>query len=86
MPEEEGGGRGEDNSSLLCGENKAGCLLLTSRAAGVSPSGDQASGSAAGTAGGQRHGFDIAVEGGGLVHLNLHDVVVRCSCCSGDAG
>lgn len=61
----------------MCGENKAGCLVLTSRAAGVSPSGDQASGSGAGTAGGQGHSSDIAVEGSGLAQLDQHDVIVQ---------
>lgn len=61
----------------MCGENKASCLALTSRAAGVSPSGDQAFGSGAGTAGGQGHDFDVAVEGGGLAQLDQHDVIIQ---------
>lgn len=75
MPEE--GERGERVSGLLCGDNKAGCVKLTSRTAGVSPSRDQASGSGAGTAGGQGHNSDVAVQGGGLAQLDQHDVVVQ---------
>lgn len=52
-------------------------LLLTPRAAGVSPSRDQTAGSRAGTAWGQGHGADVAVQGGGLAQLDQHDVIVQ---------
>lgn len=61
----------------MCGESKASCLVLTSRAAGVSPSRDQAFGSGTGTAGGQGHSFDVVVEGGGFAQLDQHNVVVQ---------
>lgn len=52
-------------------------VLLTSRAAGVAPSRDQTAGARAGTAGGQGHGADVAVQGGGLAQLDQHDVIVQ---------
>lgn len=52
-------------------------LLLTSRAAGVAPSRDQTAGARAGAAGGQGHGADVAVQGGGLAQLDQHDVIVQ---------
>ena len=51
--------------------------LLTATSTGVAPSRDQAAGSRAGTAGGQGHGFHVAVEGSGLAQLDQHDVVVQ---------
>jgi len=51
--------------------------LLTSRAAGVAPSRDQAAGARAGTAGRQGHGADVAVQGGGGAQLDQHDVIVQ---------
>lgn len=59
------------SSSYICS------LVLTSRAAGVAPSRDQTAGSRSGTAGGQRHGADVAVQGGGLAQLDQHDVIVQ---------
>lgn len=59
------------SSSYICS------LVLTSRAAGVAPSRDQTAGSRAGTAGGQGHGADVAVQGGGLAQLDQHDVIVQ---------
>lgn len=61
----------------MWGKDEASYLVLTSRAAGVSPSRDQAWGSWAGTARGQGYGFDVAVEGGGFAQLDQHDVVVE---------
>ena len=50
---------------------------LTARCEGVSPSRDQTTASRAGTAGGQGHGTDVAVQGGGLAQLDQHDVVIQ---------
>lgn len=58
-------------------KHEAACLVLTSGAASVSPSRDQAVGSGTGAAGGQGHGLDVAVEGGSLAQLDQHDVVVQ---------
>lgn len=52
-------------------------MLLTSSGAGVAPSRDQAAGARAGTAGGQGHGADVAVQGGGPAQLDQHDVIVQ---------
>lgn len=52
-------------------------FILTSRAAGVAPSRDQTFGSSTGTAGGQGHGADVAVQAGGFVQLDQHDVIVQ---------
>uniref|UniRef100_H2UMW2 trypsin n=1 Tax=Takifugu rubripes TaxID=31033 RepID=H2UMW2_TAKRU len=58
---------------------------LTSRAAGVAPSRDQAGRSSPGTAGGQGHGADVAVQFGGAAQLDQHDVVVQQCCARRDA-
>lgn len=52
-------------------------ILLTSRAAGVAPSRDQTAGASAGTAGGQGHDADVAVQFGGPAQLDQHDVIVQ---------
>lgn len=49
--------------------------LLTG-AHGVSPAGHDAHGSSGSALGGQRHGLDVLVQGGGLAQLDQHDVVV----------
>ena len=51
--------------------------VLTARGEGVSPSRDQTTASRAGIAGGQGHGADVAVQGGGLAQLDQHDVVIQ---------
>lgn len=52
-------------------------LWLTSTGAGIAPSRDQTGGAGTGTARGQGHGFDVAVQGGGLAQLDQHDVVIQ---------
>lgn len=50
--------------------------FLITGAHGVAPARDSAHSASRGTAGGQRHGLHIAVEGGGLAQLDQHDVIV----------